>query len=44
MDLGLDFATKEELLRHLDAIEFGVEGDKVILDGAKIICSDVMAS
>ena len=39
MDLGLDFATKEELLRHLDAIEFGVEGDKVILDGAKIICS-----
>ena len=36
-DLGLDFATKEELLGHLDSIEFCLEGDKLIMDGVQVV-------
>jgi len=36
-DIGLDVATKEDLLRHLDEIEFCLEGDKVVMDGDQIV-------
>jgi hypothetical protein len=39
MDIGLQFTSKESLLRHLDELEFCLEGDKVVIDGIHIVRS-----
>jgi hypothetical protein len=39
MDVGLQFTSKEALLRHLDVLEFCLEGDKVVIDGIHIVRS-----
>ena len=38
-EIRLQFASKEELLHHLDELEFCLEGDKVVIDGIHIIRS-----
>jgi hypothetical protein len=35
--IRIDFATKDDLLRHLDEIAFCVEKDKVVMDGDEIV-------
>ena len=39
MDIGGQSASKEELLRHVDEIDFCQEGDKIIIDGIHIVRS-----
>jgi hypothetical protein len=36
-DIGLNFATKEGLLAHLDNIEFCMGGGKIVMDGDQVI-------
>ena len=37
MDIGNDFATKEELLKHLDSLDFCNGNNSVVVDGDRIV-------